>query len=429
MMKNPDKMGLLSAISIGIGGMVGGGIFAVLGLSVELARGGTAIAFAVAGIVALITSYSYAKLSIAYPSKGGTVNFLNRGFGVGYFTGSMNILLLISYVVMLSLYLSAFGSYGASFFAKEHQGFWRHIFISGGIVLFTLLNIAKASIIAKSEDWIVGVKITILLVFIGAGLWSVKLSSLHPSTWSPPVQLIAGGMIIFVAYEGFELIANTAGDITKPSTNLPRAFFISVAFVLILYIVIAIVTVGNLPLKEIISARDYALAKAAKPFLGSFGFILIAVAALLSTGSAINATLYGSTRISYVLAKDGELPDDLDKNVWSRPIGGLIIVSFITLVVANLFDLSSISIMGSSGFLIIFALVNLINFLKYKETNCNRFISGLGFIVCVIAVFALIWETTRKDPGDMIVLVVMVGLAFLIEFLYRFVKKWRDVKV
>jgi amino acid transporter len=104
------KIGFWAVVAIGIDGMVGGGIFAVLGLAVQLARGGTSVAFALAGVVALLTTYSYAKLSVAYPSRGGTVTFLDRAFGAGMFTGSLNILLWLSYVVMLSLYALAFGS-------------------------------------------------------------------------------------------------------------------------------------------------------------------------------------------------------------------------------------------------------------------------------------------------------------------------------
>src|SRR5665648_41466 len=91
-MAKKGPLGLLSVISIGVGGMVGGGIFAVLGLAVQLSRGGTYIAFALAGIVALITSYSYAKLSVTYPSQGGTVEFLDQAFGPGLITGGLNVL-------------------------------------------------------------------------------------------------------------------------------------------------------------------------------------------------------------------------------------------------------------------------------------------------------------------------------------------------
>jgi len=126
-MDRDKSLGYWSVVAIGVGGMVGGGIFAVLGLAVQLAHGATPIAFTLAGIVALITSYSYARLSVAYPSQGGTVEFLNQAFGPGMFAGGLNILLWLSYIVMLSLYAYAFGSYAASFFPESSQLLWKHI--------------------------------------------------------------------------------------------------------------------------------------------------------------------------------------------------------------------------------------------------------------------------------------------------------------
>ncbi len=406
-------------VSIGVGGMVGGGIFAVLGLAVQLARGGTPIAFGIAGIVALITSYSYARLSVAYPSQGGTVEFLNQAFGPGIIAGGLNILLLLSYVVMLSLYAYAFGSYGASILPAGAQHFWKHILISGVIVLFMLLNIKGSKAVGEAEEWIVGLKIVILLFFVAIGLWSVDSQRVAVGTWSSTLQLVAGGMIIFLAYEGFELIANTAGDVKNPLKTLPRAYYSAIGFVIVLYVLISLVTVGNLSIGDIMAARDYALAESAKPFLGNFGFTLIAIAALLSTGSAINATLYGAARISYIIAKEGELPEELDKKIWNRPIEGLFITSILTLIVANIFDLTSISIMGSAGFLIIFAAVNASNAYLSEKTGSRRWISVLGAIVCCGAVVALIWQTVRSSPSEIWILAVMIGLSFVGEASYR----------
>jgi amino acid transporter len=418
-MRNNQPLGYWSVVAIGIGGMVGGGIFAVLGLAVQLARGGTPIAFALAGMVALITSYSYARLSVAYPSQGGTVEFLNQAFGTGVFTGGLNVLLWLSYVVMLSLYAYAFGSYGASFFPLSAQPLWKHIFISGVVILLTALNIIGSKAVGESEDWIVGTKVAILLFFIGAGLWSVKLQQLAPATWTDPLQLLAGGMIIFLAYEGFELIANTAEDVKNAVKTLPRAYYSAVGFVIVLYVLVSAVTVGNLPISKIIGARDYALAVSAQPFLGSLGFTLIAIAALLSTGSAINATLYGASRISYIIAKDGELPEVMEKKIWHRPIEGLFITTALTLLIANLFDLSSIAMMGSAGFLIIFAGVNGANVRLYAKTGSHRWIAVLGVIVCLGALGALIWQRATASPQELWVLGVMLVLAFVIEAVYR----------
>lgn len=418
-MKNEKSIGYWSVVAIGIGGMVGGGIFAVLGLAVELAGGGTAIAFAIAGIVALITSYSYAKLSVAYPSQGGTVEFLNKAFGKGVFTGGFNILLWLSYIVMLALYAYAFGSYGASFFPKSTQTFWKHLLISLIIISIAWLNALSVGTIGKAERWIVAFKVAILLFFIGVGFWSINASRFGPTTWTSPVKLVAGGMIIFLAYEGFELIANTAKDVKNPRKTLPRAYYTAVTFVILLYILVALVTVGSLPISQIVGAKDYALAEAAKPSMGSFGFTLIAIAALLSTASAINATFYGASRVSYNIAKDGELPELLEKKVWNKPIEGLLITSVFTLFIANFSNLSTISTMGSAGFLLIFAAVNAANARMHKGTESRRWISVFGIFACLGALVALIWQTLTTNPKEILILIIMLVLAFAIEAVYR----------
>ncbi len=422
------KIGFLGATSIGIGGMVGGGIFAVLGLAVVMARGGTVIAFAIAGVVALVTAYAYAKLSVALPSPGGTVTFLNHAYGKGLLTGSLNVLLWLSYIIMLSLYSFAFGSYGATFFSPNFQPTAKHALISAIIIAVTLLNTLGADLIARAEDWIVAIKLLILVFFIVVGVMGIKTARLAPAAWASPLNLAAGGMIIFVAYEGFELIANTGADVRNPERTLPRAFYASVVTVIVLYLLIAAVTVGNLPLDKIAAAQDYALAAAARPMLGQAGFTLIAIAALLSTTSAINATLYGSARLSFIIAKDGELPEALEKPIWHKPLEGLFITSVATLVVANTLDLSSISTIGSAGFLIIFAAVNMANVRLRRQTHAHAWISTIGTMVCGLALAALIWRTATDAPGKLWVLAGLLLLAFLIEAGYRLGRK-REIRL
>ncbi|MCA9944257.1 MAG: amino acid permease [Anaerolineales bacterium] len=413
------KVGYWEVVAIGIGGMVGGGIFAVLGLAVQLAAGGTPVAFAMAGTVALLTTYSYAKLSVAFPSQGGTVSYLDRAFGSDLLAGSLNILLWLSYMVMLSLYAYAFGSYGTTFLSAAWQPVGKHLLISLSIVGIAGLNLMSAKVIGRAESWIVALKLIILLLFVGVGIWHIQPGKLAPSTWTGPLQLVAGGFIIFLAYEGFELIANTAQDTRNPRQTLPRAYYTAVLFVIALYILVAVVTVGNLPVDQIVNARDYALAAAAKPFLGQAGFTLIAVAALLSTASAINATLYGAARLSFIIAKDGELPTLLERKVWNEPVIGLLITTAVTLLIANLFDLSSISTMGSSGFLLIFTAVNIANVRLARQTNSRAWLSAVAGIACVGALMALLWQTAVTSPGKLLVLVVIVGLSVGIEATYR----------
>lgn len=412
-------VGFWEAVAIGVGGMVGGGIFAVLGLSVDLTQGGAPLAFLLAGVVALVTSYSYARLSVTFPSQGGTVAFLDRAFGPGLLTGTVNILLWISYIVMLSLYAYAFGSYGASLLPASSATLWKHVLISAGIIGITGLNLLSAKLIGEAEDWIVLIKLVILVIFIGAGIWGIDGARLAPAAWPAPLHVVAGGMIIFLAYEGFELIANSAKDVRSPAKTLPRAFYTAVGFVIVLYVLIAVVTVGTLPVAKIVDAKDYALAEVARPFLGQTGFILIAIAAMLSTASAINATLYGTARLSYIIAKDGELPSVLERKVWNEPIEGLLITSGVTLLIANLVDLSSISTMGSVGFLLIFGAVNGANVKLAGETRSRRWLPLLGVGLCLGALASLLWQTAERSPGQLWIPVVMIGVAFLIEAGFR----------
>lgn len=413
-----SSLSFLSVTAIGIGGMVGGGIFAVLGLAVKLGRGGTPIAFAIAGMVALITSYSYARMSVTFPSEGGTVEFLVKGFGEGIFTGGLNVLLWISYVIMLALYSYAFGGYAASFFPEASQPILRHVFISLVMILFTVLNSLGSKLVGEAEEFIVGIKLTILVGFIGVGAINVDFARLAPANWTDVPSLLAGGMIIFLGYEGFELMANAAEDVRNADRNLPRAFFSAVGFTVLLYVAISFITVANLPVSKIVSAKDYALAAAAEPVMGQLGFIIIAIAALLSTSSAINATLYSTSRVSYIIAKEGELPKLLEKKIWNRPLEGLFLTAGLGLIVANTLDISSISVMGSAGFLLIFTSVNVANFKLNEKTNSIRWLSGAGAVVCLLAFASLVWHGA-SEFWDILVLIGMIGGSFLIETIYR----------
>ncbi len=414
--RSPGRIGLWGAVAIGIGGMVGGGIFAVLGLSVQIAGGGAPISFFVAGMVALLTARSYSLLSKSYPSRGGTVAFVNHAFGTGLFSGGVNVLLWLSYIVMLALYASAFGSYAASFLPKDSHGLWKHVFLTGVIVLITVLNVAGASTVARTERLVVAVKVAILLVFVAAGLVGISASRLAPDQWSSPVSLVAGGMIIFLAYEGFELIANAAEDVADPKRTLTIAYYVSVAFVILLYVLVAIVSVGSLPVDDLVDARDYALAEAARPALGSAGFVMIGVAAMLSTASAINATLYGSARMTYSIAKSRELPAQLERRIWNQPLEGLFITAGCAVLLANLLDLESISTMGSAGFLIVFAVVNVAEARTASQRGSAPWISTLAAAACAGALAVLI---ARSSMADASVLVIMVAVSFGIEAGFR----------
>jgi amino acid transporter len=419
-------IGTFSALSIGIGGMVGGGIFAVTGLTVDLTRGAAPVAFVIAGIVALLTSYSYLKLTLRYPSQGGTVEFLNRGFGKGILTGSANILLCLSYIVLLAIYAYAFGSYGASLFPKADYVFWKHTLITGVIIFLAIVNFFGAELAIRSENLFNSLKMILLAVFIIAGLIApVEWSRLSPENYVPPLAIFSGAMIIFLNYEGFELIANAGKDIINPRKALPIAYIGGVIIVIALYILVSMVVVGHMDFSSIQRASDYALSEAAGTFLGRFGFVMLVAAALLATSSAINATFYGSGRLTYLIAKYGELPKELEHDIRNQPLEGMIIFAILTLFIANIIHLNAIATMGSAGFLLIFMAVNVANFKLAKKTGSSALVSLLGAISCFLALAALCWQTwsTTETRSQIWILAAMIVSSVLIEVIYRAITK------
>jgi len=421
------KIGLKEAMSTGIGGMVGGGIFAVLGLAASLAKGGTPISFLIAGAIALITSYSYVKLSLSYPDRGGTVKFINQGFGIGIFSGGMNNLLWISYIIMLALYASAFGSYAPNLFKlTSNAAVDAHIYGSAIVIIATAINYYSVAVVLKIEAYAVIIKLVILLAFVVIGGYGLignpHLEQLAPENWESTFKLVAAGMVIFVAYEGFELIANTAPDIEDPEKNIPRAYYWTVIFVILLYIIIACVTVGSLSFAKIATAKDYVLAEAAKPMLGQMGFTIITVAALISTFSAINASLYGGTRVNYEIAEDDELPHAFTSKLWNQPIG-LLITAILTLIAVNILELESISTAGSVGFLLIFAIVNFVGFKLAGQINGNKIIPFLGLTACSVAVVVLLIQQYSTSKLDVYIALGIVAFCFVMEAVFKLSEK------
>ncbi len=411
-------IGLIGAISIGIGGMVGGGIFAVLGEAVSLAHGATFVAFFTAGLVALLTSYSYAKLSVYYQNRGGTVVFVDNAFKKNILSGSVNLMLWLSYLVTISLYATAFASYGGTFLKNGTNLYVEQGLIFIAIFLPMLINLISASFVSKSESIIVFIKVTLLILIIASGAIYIEPERLSPTHWESPLGIVTAGMIIFVAYEGFELIANASEDIINPTVNLPRAFYGSVVIVILLYVLISIVTVGVVPESQLLDAKDYALAIAAKPALGQVGFTIVAIAALLSTFSAINATIYGNARLGFFLANTGELPQILSKEKNGIPNIGVWTTSILSFFLAISIPLTEIAIIASAGFLLIFAIVNISAFKLAKEIKANRLILFLSILCSILALITLLFHTYSSNPKAVVVFTIFIVFSLSFEWLY-----------
>lgn len=416
--KSPARqIGFWAAVSIGIGGMVGAGIFSILGVVASVSGNAIWLSFIVGGVVALLSTYSYSRLGVTYPSTGGAVEFLVRGLGDGITSGGLNIFMWIGYIVTIALYANAFGSYGATFFG--HSPWLVKTLAICAVLIFTLVNFIGAQFMGRAETAIVAIKMAILLLFGVAGMFFIEPARLDPGVWPDATHILAAAGILFVGYEGFGLITNAAGDMANPSKTLPRALYTSVILVIGLYVLVSFAVIGNLPLPEILATEDYALAEAAKPFLGMIGFKLVAVAALLSTSSAINATLFGGANVSYTIAKYGQLPKTFSRRLWYGSLEGLFITSAVVIVFILAFDLGRIAMMGSAAFLVVYAAVNAAHLRITDKTGAKKWIVILSLVTCLamLAVLSVhMWQNARQS---LVVMAIVLATSFLVEIAYR----------
>ena len=232
-MSEKKSIGLWAAVSIGIGGMVGAGIFSILGTACQIGGNAVYISFVIAGIVALFSAYSYAKLGVRYPSAGGPVEFLVRGFGSGILSGGFNILLWIGYVLALALYSRAFASYALTFFHNS-PSILLNVFATGIIIFFVILNFIGSKVVGRSELFIVTIKVGILVLFAAIGSFFIKPELLSLYKFPPVGSIFFAAAIVFLAYEGFGLITNAAEDMKNPTKTLPQALYLSVFIVIII---------------------------------------------------------------------------------------------------------------------------------------------------------------------------------------------------
>jgi amino acid transporter len=286
-------------------------------------------------------------------------------------------------------------------------------------VLLTLVNAFGATFMGRWETVIVAVKVAILVLFAAVGLCFIRPGYLSPELWPETKSVLFGAGVLFIGYEGFGLITNAAADMREPRKLLPRALYISVILVIALYLAVSLTVTGNLSDYEIEQSKDYALAEAAKPFLGQFGFRLIAIAALFSTASAINATLFGSANVCYMIARDGELPAGLSRTEWKDATGGLLLTAALVVVVMLIFDLSGIAMMGSAAFLLSYAAVNAGHLKVRDQTGASAIVVWLSLLTC-LAMFAILCVYTyQEQPRAIAALILIAAASFAAEWAYR----------
>jgi uncharacterized protein len=414
-----EKLGLKELVAMGVGGMVGGGIFSVLGLSVALAGHAAPVAFGLGGLIALLTGFSYARLGLSFRSDGGSFTYLEHAFRHRNISGMGGWLLLTGYVGTLALYAYTFGVYGAAMFGQELP-VMHHLLESLVLFLFLGVNLYGVRAAGKSEDVIVMVKVLILALFAVVGIFYVKPDHLLPVFNQGKTGLLMGAALIFVAYEGFELIPNAVNEMKNPEKNLRKAILISVSVTIGIYILVSLVAVGNLLPADISKYKEYALAVAAKPFLGKSGFLLIGLGAMLSTASAINATLFGTARLGMVMAQESELPRVFSHKERTKdiPYVSLVFISALTLLFVNTTNLTIISSFASSTFLLIFTAINLSAIRLRKKIGMHILIPLAGLLLSLaswVVLTVYLWKSDWKAlewMGTLYLCVIIAELFF-----------------
>ena len=419
----PASVGVGGAFSIGIGGIVGGGIFATLGLAAAEAGGATWISFAVGGTLALLTAYAYVHLSLAFPSRGGTVAFLDRAFGSGVRAGGVSTMLVASYVVILALYAAAFASYASTLLPADMREASQRPLTLGIIVALALVNLVGPRLVTRTEGLFNVGKLGILALFVVVGFagGTIDTARLAPSTWPGPMAIASAGMLVFLSYEGFELIANASDRVRDPGRTLPIAFFGSVGVAAVLYVLIVIVTTGSLSPAELAAAQSNVLTAAGEAVMGPPGAVLLAIGAILATASAINADYFGASKLPVVLAEQDEAPEVAGREVWGRHPVGLGLIMILALGCAAFLDLHALSAAASAGFIAAFAVVNGANARLADRTGSRRWISIVGAVACVVALVALVLDLLRQPAHgpEVAVIAALLVLPFVYQAVYQ----------
>jgi amino acid transporter len=423
---NNKKIGLWEAVAMAVGTMIGASIFSIFGVGAKIAGENLPEAFILSGIFALIVAYSYAKLGSKIISNAGPIAFILKGIGDNLVTGALAIIMWLSYVVSISLFAKGFAGYFLPLFGISISPLSMGITEVFLIAFFTSINSFGSKAVGRVEFYIVLVKLSILGVFILLGFLQINPGYIIPSFSAKGLYgTLSAAVVFFLSYMGFGLITNASENMEDAEKNVPLAIFISIAIVMFVYIAVSFVAIGNLSIGELIKARDNALAVAAKPFLGSFGFVLISIGAVFSISSALNATLYGGANIAYSFAKDGELPEFFERKVWFKSTEGLYITAALGLLFALTFNIDAIATIVSSIFTIIYVFVLISHYRLADNYGGNKGFILLNVIILLIVFLALIFYQWQTQRGAFYGTIITLLAALILEYVYRYLTKRR----
>jgi amino acid transporter len=403
------KMNFNATWSMAVGGMVGGGIFSVLGVIIQSAGQWAWLSFLIAGIIALISAYSYSQLALKYNEGGGAFTYLRKINHKG-FAGSLSWILILGYVLTLSVYAFTFGHYVAHVF---NVGSWLpRVLAFAVITILTFVNLRGVGNASRVEIITVYGKLLVLLGLAVFGImkWAPEqlTEGINPKPWH---AAIIGSGTIFMAYEGFQLLSYDYDDLKKPNKTLPKATLLAVISVIIIYLLVTFGTTMIVGAETLIEKKEVALSVAGKKALGMFGLVVVTIAAAFSTGSAINATLFSTSRLMESVAEKKDLPHLFVKeNKSNIPYYALLTIAGFAISLAIIGSLGSLVDAASIIFLFTFGTVN---FIAFQQKVKWKWICLTGAIGCGLAIVADIIEQIEKIPFAIGVLIAITACIFI----------------
>lgn len=425
-----DKLGLREVVAMGVGGLIGGGIFAVLGVATEISGNAAFLSYAVSGLIALASGYSYVKLTGHLKEEGGSFTFLEHYVSNKNIAGMVGWVLILGYIGTMAMYSFAFGAFTAELLRKAGIGFnlLRPLLSAGVMLVFLAVNLFGVKTSGESEDIMVYTKVLILLLFSLTGLWAILTR--------PELTFFSGGVFnygfvspvvaigsVFVSFEGFQLLTYEYSEIEGGMETLKKGVLYSIAISTLIYVLVALVTTNLLRPEQIMHHKETVLAFAASrifqsQLINSISFVLVSIAAIFSTASAINATLFGTARFSYKVATEDELPELFSfRNRKGVPSHSLYIITALTMAFTVLGSLEEITTFASLAFLAIFGTVNYIS-IRDSGLESNNLISGFG-LVGTLAATVLLLQRLYTESFHMLVSIAGIFAALLVlEFLF-----------
>jgi len=417
---------VLGAAFLGVGAMVGAGIFALLGQAGTVAGAAVWISFLLAGVIAGLLGYVVVKLGVRYPSKGGFIAYLVEAFGNGRLVGITSWLLYFVVLIVTAMVAVSFGAYGTSLlFGDDAAAYWDNVLICVVVVGMAVLNLFGAAMVAKAQSMIVWVLLAVFAGFAVITLVQMDPSLLAFSTYPSWSKIVASVALTFFAYLGFSVVTFTAGDLPDPARSLPRAMYLALGITALVYVAVSLGVFGTLPVDEVIEHGDTALAEAARPVLGDAGFTIMAITALLATASSVNSNVFAAGNLTLALSELAQFPPVFGQPGRFRGTRGVTITVLLVLVLANAFDLSAIASLGSAVSLVVFLVVGVAGLRLRSESGSKAWLIVVTMLATSIVLTFFVIDTARNAPETFTAMLVMVALAVVLDAIWKRVRPHR----